>query len=68
MENERDKSVLDRFLTLFTDVRSGEGVTSIILALNVFILLTAYYIVKPVREALILAGGGAEIKSHGLIP
>jgi AAA family ATP:ADP antiporter len=31
---------------------------------NVFILLTAYYIVKPVREALILGESGAEIKSY----
>ncbi|MBI2504137.1 MAG: translocase [Candidatus Latescibacteria bacterium] len=27
-------------------------------------LLTAYYLIKPVREALILTGGGAEIKSY----
>jgi AAA family ATP:ADP antiporter len=32
--------------------------------LNVFVLLTAYYIIKPVREALILSGSGAEIKSY----
>src|SRR5215831_6198056 len=32
--------------------------------LNVFVLLTAYYIIKPVREALILSGPGAEIKSY----
>jgi AAA family ATP:ADP antiporter len=31
---------------------------------NVFTLLTAYYIIKPVREALILEGSGAEIKSY----
>ena len=33
--------------------------------LNIFLILTAYYILKPVREALILAGaGGAEVKSY----
>lgn len=64
MDDAREKGVLDRFLTLFTEVRAGEGLTSVIMALNVFILLTAYYIVKPVREALILVGGGAEIKSY----
>jgi len=32
--------------------------------LNVFLLLTAYYIIKPVREALILGSAGAEIKSY----
>ena len=31
---------------------------------NIFVLLTAYYILKPVREALILSSGGAEIKSY----
>jgi AAA family ATP:ADP antiporter len=31
---------------------------------NVFTLLTAYYIIKPVREALILSGQGAEVKSY----
>jgi AAA family ATP:ADP antiporter len=31
---------------------------------NVFLLLTAYYVIKPVREALILSGAGAEIKSY----
>jgi AAA family ATP:ADP antiporter len=31
---------------------------------NVFLLLAAYYIIKPVREALILSGKGAEIKSY----
>nr|WP_255568202.1 MFS transporter [Aestuariicella albida] len=34
------------------------------LALNIYLILTAYYVLKPVREALILAGGGAEIKSY----
>src|SRR5262245_22965138 len=32
--------------------------------MNVFVLLMAYYIIKPVREALILGGAGAEIKSY----
>jgi AAA family ATP:ADP antiporter len=32
--------------------------------LNMFVLLMAYYIVKPVREALLLGGFGAEIKAY----
>ena len=64
MSESREKSALEKFLTLFTDIRSGEGVTAAILTLNIFLLLTAYYIVKPVREALILVGGGAEVKSY----
>jgi AAA family ATP:ADP antiporter len=60
----RPGSGLDRFLRLFSDVRAGEGTTALILTANVFLLLCAYYIIKPVREALILSGGGAEVKSY----
>ena len=56
---------LDRFLRLFAEVRAGEGVQVLLLALNVFLILTAYYVIKPAREALILVQpGGAEIKSY----
>ena len=63
-ENESGGGPLDRVLRLFTDVRSGEGLTVLLLALNVFLLLTAYYFIKPLREALILDESGAEIKSY----
>jgi AAA family ATP:ADP antiporter len=56
--------LLDRALRLFADVRAGEGGTALLLTLNVFLLLAAYYCIKPVREALILAGEGAEVKSY----
>ena len=55
---------LDRFLGVFADVHPGEGLTSLLLALNVFLILMAYYILKPVREALILGQGSAELKSY----
>jgi AAA family ATP:ADP antiporter len=58
---------LDRFLRLFADVRAGEGGQLLLLAANVFLILTAYYVMKPVRESLILAQpGGAEIKSYSM--
>jgi AAA family ATP:ADP antiporter len=58
-------SPLDRLLRLFADVRPGEGGRLLLLALNVFLILAAYYVMKPVREALILAApGGAELKSY----
>lgn len=53
-----------RVLRLFADVRPGESTMALLLACNVFLLLTTYYIIKPVREALILTGGGAELKSY----
>src|SRR5690242_3075985 len=58
------KAWLDRALSVITEVRAHEGVTALLLTANLFLLLTAYYIIKPVREALILAGGGAEFKSY----
>jgi AAA family ATP:ADP antiporter len=58
---------LERFLRVFADVRDGEGPQLLLLGLNVFLILTAYYLMKPVREALILAQpGGAEIKSYSM--
>ena len=57
-------SWLDRSLRVFAPVHGGEGRTVLIMALNVFLLMTAYYIIKPVREALILAEWGAEAKIY----
>ena len=51
-------------LGLFADVHGGEGVTVLLLALNVFLILMAYYVLKPVREALVLGEGSAELKSY----
>jgi AAA family ATP:ADP antiporter len=45
-------------------VRPGEAKTALLLALNVFLILMAYYILKTVREALILGEGTAELKSY----
>jgi AAA family ATP:ADP antiporter len=59
-----EPSPLDRLLRLFADVRPREGLTAILLTVNLFFLLTAYLIIKTVREALILSEGGAEIKSY----
>jgi len=55
---------LDRALALFADVRAGEGAGALLLAANVFCLLTFYSVLKIVREALILSEGGAEVKSY----
>jgi ATP:ADP antiporter, AAA family len=59
-----DRSAFERFLGIFTEVRAGEGTTSLLLALNVFLILMAYYVLKPVREALILGQGSAELKTY----
>jgi len=57
-------SLLDRVLGVVAEVRPGEGLTALGLAAALFLLLLAYYIIKPVREALILQHpAGAEYKS-----
>jgi len=57
-------SPVDRFLRMFTDVKPGEGISALLLSLNIFLILMAYYVLKPVREALILGGGSAELKTY----
>src|SRR5215212_4061599 len=59
-----DKSPLDRALSLFADVRAGEGATAVLMLVNIFLLLVCYSVIKTVREPLILLGGGAEVRSY----
>ncbi|HVY30752.1 MAG TPA: MFS transporter [Polyangiaceae bacterium] len=55
---------LSRALRPITEVRQGEATTVLLLTANVFLLLSAYYVIKPLREDLILAmASGAEYKS-----
>src|SRR5262245_57166691 len=58
------ESALDRGLRAFGDVRAGEGLTTLLMASNIFLLLIAYSIIKVVREPLILLGGGAEVRAY----
>src|SRR2546425_8073517 len=56
---------LDRALGIFTEVRAGEGVTALLLMLNIFLSLAAHYLLKTIREPLILSvAGGAGLKSY----
>ena len=58
------KSVLDRALSIFADVRAGEGLSVVLLAANVFYLLAFYSVLKIVRDALILSEAGAVAASY----
>jgi ATP:ADP antiporter, AAA family len=51
-------------LRLLGDIRPGEAGTVALLALNCFVALVAYYVLKVVREPLILNTGGATAKSY----
>jgi AAA family ATP:ADP antiporter len=48
----------------FSKVHPDEAPTLALMALSSFLLLTAYYLLKTVREPLILLQGGAEVKLY----
>jgi len=52
-ERQTRLSVLERGLRVFTDIRPGEGPTGVVLFVNVFLILCAYYFIKPLRESWI---------------
>jgi AAA family ATP:ADP antiporter len=56
----------ERFLSLFTRIEPGEGRCVAILSLQAFALMVAWYLIRPVREALILTEGGAEFRSYAV--
>lgn len=59
-------SPLERLLSIFTKIHPKEGRSVAFLFANSFLLMLAYYLLKPVREALILAEGGAELRSYAV--
>lgn len=69
--NGADRAQLHPFLrplwflfNLSSDVDKGETGRVAVLLVNVFLILVAYYIIKTVREPLILSTGGADLKSY----
>jgi AAA family ATP:ADP antiporter len=60
----RAKRVVSAILRPFTKVHAEEAATVVLMALSAFLLLTAYYLLKTVREPLILLQGGAEVKLY----
>jgi AAA family ATP:ADP antiporter len=66
MNNERQLTRFEQFLSLFTRVQAGEGRCIAVLCLQAFSLMVAYYLIRPVREALILTEGNAELRSYAV--
>lgn len=52
---------LDRLLGLFSDVRAGEGGRALLMLANIFVVLVCYYVLKTIREPLILAAAVPEV-------
>jgi AAA family ATP:ADP antiporter len=59
-----EKSLLERLLRPIADVRPGEGPGVLLLALNLFLVLFGYYLLKTIRESLILTESGAATKTY----
>jgi AAA family ATP:ADP antiporter len=53
-----------KLLRIVTVIRPGEALTAFLLTLYSFLLFLAYYIIKPVRDALMLESWPAETKSY----
>jgi AAA family ATP:ADP antiporter len=43
----------ERILQIFTDIRPGEGPKALLMFANIFLILCAYYFIKPLREGWI---------------
>lgn len=55
---------LDRFLNRFTQLRPGEGKSVVAFFLYALLMMVAYYILKTIREPMLLTGSSAEMKSY----
>jgi AAA family ATP:ADP antiporter len=66
MSDVRELSRFEQLLSLFTKVQAGEGRCIAVLCLQAFSLMVAYYLIRPVREALILTEGDAELRSYAV--
>jgi AAA family ATP:ADP antiporter len=70
MPEEKRLGPLERLLSLFSDLRPGEAGNVLLMFANIFLILTAYYVLKVVRESLTIGGvelfglGGDEIKAY----
>jgi AAA family ATP:ADP antiporter len=54
----------ERFLSLFTTLRASEGRGASLLAIQAFTIMFAYYMLRVVRDPLILSEGTPELKSY----
>jgi len=48
------KNWLDRILSLTGQVEAGEGATALLLSVNGFLILAAYYVIRPLRDSFLL--------------
>jgi len=63
-EKTKNVPTITKIFRIFTVINADELVTALLLTLNGFLIMGAYYLVKPVREGLILAGTSPEFKQY----
>lgn len=63
-QESRTDRALSVLLRPFARIEPSEALNAVVMTLTVFLLLTAYYLLKTAREPLILLHGGAEVKSY----
>jgi ATP:ADP antiporter, AAA family len=59
-------SPLDRLLTIFSEIRPGEGSVGLAMLGSIFLLLTTVYLLKPARDGLLAISGVAGISDMEL--
>jgi ATP:ADP antiporter, AAA family len=57
-------TAFERCLSLCTSVRPGEGRSVMFMLMQIFLLLHGYYLIRLVRETLILVEGSPEVRSY----
>lgn len=57
-------SLLERLLSLVTPINAGEGRNVLVMMLYAFVLLLLWYLLRTVREAVILSESGAVLRSY----
>ena len=57
---------LDRFLSRFTHVSPGEGRSVVAFFSYALLMMVSYYILKTIREPLLLTASSAEMKSYAV--
>jgi AAA family ATP:ADP antiporter len=63
-KDSRASRLLSVLFRPFSKVQPAEALVVAVMTLSAFMLLTAYYLLKTVREPLILLQGGAEVKIY----
>lgn len=62
--NRAELTSFEKFISLFTTIRPGEGKSVAWLLLHAFLLMCAYYLVRTTRETFILTEGSAALRSY----